>query len=222
MTLQEKQFRAKVFSQLSKKMKELFPVKVTELQYHNPWELFVAVVLSAQCTDDRVNQVTEKLFKKYKKLSDYVTADSKEFEQDIYSTGFYRNKTKNILSAAKIVQEKYAGVLPNTMEEMVKIPGAGRKTANVVLQNLYDAKTGIAVDTHVLRFAIRYHLTDYADPVRVERDLMEIIPKKDWRDAAYYIKQYGRSYGPARGWKQDQDPVWKTYQKITTSRTLKG
>lgn len=195
-------------------MKELFPVKVTELTYGSPWELFVAVVLSAQCTDDRVNQVTEKLFKKYKKLEDYVNADREEFQQDIFSTGFYRNKTKSILSAAKIVHEQYGGVLPDTMEEMVKIPGAGRKTANVVLQNLYDAKTGIAVDTHVLRFAKRYGLSDYSDAIRVERDLMEIIPKKDWRDAAYYIKQYGRSYGPARGWKKEEDPIWLLYQRI--------
>lgn len=200
--------RKKSWKKLFRKMKELFPVKKTELDYGTPWELLVAVILSAQCTDAQVNKVTQKLFKKYKRLEDYVKAKPSEFEKDIYSTGFYRNKTKSVLGAAKKLSKEFNGVLPKTMAEMITIPGVGRKTANVVLQNLYDLDTGIAVDTHVLRFAIRYGLTDFKDPVRIERDLMEVLPKKDWREAAYYIKQYGRSYGPARNWKREEDPVW--------------
>jgi len=158
----------------------------------------VAVQLSAQCTDKKVNEVTQKLFKKYKTLDDYVRAKPHAFERDIYQTGFYRNKTKNILAAAKIVKEKYKGKIPNTMEEILTLPGVARKTANVVLGNAYGIVEGIAVDTHVKRLTKKFGLTKETDPVKIEHDLMEIIPKKDWLLFTYLIIEFGRMYCPAR------------------------
>lgn len=208
--------RKKRWNKLYAKLVELFPVRVTELDYGDDWELLIAVILSAQCTDERVNKVTKKLFKKYKTINAYAKAKQRDFEQDIYSTGFYRNKAKNIIAAANMVQKKFKGKLPRTMSEMITIPGVGRKTANVVLQNLYGIHEGIAVDTHVKRFAIRFHLTDSSNPDSIERDLMKVIPQKDWRDAGYFIKQYGRSYGPARNWDRTNDPLVKIYKKAGT------
>jgi len=168
------------------------------LRYGNNWELLVAVMLSAQCTDKKVNEVTAKLFKKYRSLDDYVRARQKDFEQDIYSTGFYRNKAKNILKAAKLVKNKFGCKLPKTMKEMLTLPGVARKTANVVLGNAYGVIEGIAVDTHVRRLAKRFGLTKHNDPVKIERDLMELIPKKDWFKTTYLFIEYGRKYCTAK------------------------
>jgi len=179
-------------------LKRRYPKAHIALRYSNNWELLVAVELSAQCTDTMVNKVTEKLFKKYRTLDDYVNARPEEFEQDIRSTGFYRNKARNILAAAKMVKEKFGGTLPKTMEAMLSIPGVARKTANVVLGNAHGIVEGIAVDTHVRRFAIKFDLSDYQDPVRIEKDLMAIIPKKEWFDFTYRIINYGRDICPAR------------------------
>jgi endonuclease-3 len=154
------------------RLKRLFPKAGIMLRYHNNWELLVAVILSAQCTDKKVNEVTEKLFRKYPTLDDYVRARPKAFERDIYSTGFYRAKTRNILRAAALVKQKFRGELPKTMREMLAIPGVARKTANVVLGNAYGVVEGIAVDTHVRRIARQLGLTDHDDPVKIERDLM--------------------------------------------------
>ena len=180
------------------RLKKLHPEAGMILKYGNNWELLVAVMLSAQCTDKKVNEVTPKLFKKYRTLADYVHADPKEFEKDIHSTGFYRNKTKNILSAAKMVSEKFDGKIPKTMVEMLAIPGVARKTANVVLGNAYGVVEGIAVDTHVSRLAQRLDLTDYADPVRIERDLMQLLPPEEWFRFTYLLIDYGRKYCVAR------------------------
>ncbi len=158
----------------------------------------MAVVLSAQCTDKKVNEVTEKLFKKYRKLDDYVRAKKSEFEKDIRPTGFYRNKTKSILSAAKVVKEKFGGKLPRTMAEMITIPGVGRKSANVILGNAYGIVEGIAVDTHVRRLSRLLGLTKHNDPVKIERDLMQIVPKNDWFKFTYLLIDYGRKYCSAR------------------------
>jgi len=181
-----------------KELKKLFPNPKIALRYGTNWELLVAVILSAQCTDKKVNEVTEKLFKKYRKLDDYVHADQKVFEQDIRSTGFYRNKAKNILAAAKMVKEKYKGRIPKTMEEMLAIPGVARKTANVVLGNAYGVVEGIAVDTHVMRLSRRFGLTKEKDPVKIERDLMSIVPKKEWFMFTYLLIEYGRKYCTAK------------------------
>lgn len=202
--LQERKRKA---AKIVKKLKELFPDAKIALNYGNNWELLVAVELSAQCTDKKVNEVTAKLFKKYKKLNDYVNADPKEFEQDIKSTGFYHNKAKNILAAAKMVKERFDGKIPKTMEEMLQIPGVARKTANVVLGMAYGVVEGVAVDTHVIRLANLLGLTDQKDPVKIERDLMEILPKEDWLGFTYRLIDYGRKYCPARPHSHEQCPL---------------
>ena len=195
-----------------KKLKKLIPDAKIVLNYSNPWELLVAVVLSAQCTDKKVNEVTEKLFKKYRTLNDYVKADPREFERDIRSTGFYHNKTKNILAAAKMVKEEFNGKIPRTMEEITTIPGVARKSANVILGNAYCVVEGVAVDTHVIRLSRELGLTTESDPVKIERDLMAIIPKKDWFIFTYLIIEYGRKYCPARPHVHSKCPLAKFHQ----------
>lgn len=179
-------------------LKKLLPGAGMILSFSNHWELLVAVMLSAQCTDKKVNEVTAKLFKKYPTLAHYLEAKPKEFEKDIHSTGFYRNKTKNVLAAAKFVQEQFGGKIPATMAEMLAIPGVARKTANVVLGNAHGVVEGIAVDTHVSRLAQVFSLTDWHDPIRIERDLMDVVPKKQWFSFTYLVIEFGRKYCPAR------------------------
>jgi len=192
------------------------------LQYTNTWELLVSVILSAQCTDIMVNKVTKKLFAKYVTLHDYVHADIHEFEKDIKSTGFYHNKAKNILASAKLVSEKFGGVVPQTMEKILTLPGVARKTANVVLGNAYGVVEGIAVDTHVHRLSQRLRLVDLtkiggkklmvferagkmiidytkdADPVKIENELMGRISKSLWFQTTYYLINHGRAVCTAR------------------------
>lgn len=177
-----------------RKLLKLFPKAGMMLKYSNHWELLVAVMLSAQCTDKKVNEVTEKLFRKYRTLNDYVCAEPKKFEKDIFSTGFYRNKTKNILAAAKILKKKFHGRLPRTMKEMLILPGVARKTANVVLGNAYGIVEGIAVDTHVKRLANRLGLSKHRDPNKIERDLMSLFPRRQWFKLTYLLIEYGRAY----------------------------
>lgn len=181
-----------------KALKSLFPNPKIALRYRNPWELFVAVVLSAQCTDKKVNEVTETLFKKYRTFNDYVKANLKEFQDDIKPTGFYRNKAKNILAAAKMLKEKFHGKIPRTMQEMLTLPGIGRKSANVILGNVYGVVEGIAVDTHVRRLSKKLGLTDNDTPEKIEQDLMEVIPREEWFSVTYRLIEYGRKYCPAR------------------------
>jgi len=192
-------------------LKRLYPDSKAELRYSNNWELLVAVILSAQCTDKRVNEVTKKLFKKYRSLRAYLGVSQKEFEQDIKPTGFYRNKAKHILGAARVVKEKFSGVLPKTIEEMITIPGVGRKTANVVLANAYGIHEGIAVDTHVRRLVLKFDLSDYKDPVQIERDLMAFIPKKDWRYVNHQMVMYGRYHCRARKHDCKKHPLTHIY-----------
>lgn len=189
--------RARVHSILHL-LRRSYPDAKIVLRYHNSWELLVAVILSAQCTDVMVNKVTEKLFIKYPTLTDYENADLKEFEEDIKSTGFYHNKAKNILAAAKLIKEKFHGTIPKTMEEMLTIPGVARKTANVVLGNAYGVIDGIAVDTHVLRLSQRLGFVDGdykkdADPVKIEKQLMAVVPKADWFNLTYLLIDHGRA-----------------------------
>ena len=192
-------------------LKKLYPHPKIALQYGNNWELLVSVILSAQCTDKKVNEVTPVLFKKYRALNDYVKAKQAAFERDIRPTGFYRNKAKNILAAAKIVKEHFGGTLPKTMEEMLTIPGVARKTANVVLGNAYGVVEGIAVDTHVRRFALKFDLSDSGDPVRIERDLMALLPKKEWFLITYRLINYGREICTARPHPCEGHPLSKIY-----------
>lgn len=194
-------------------LKQLFPKSKTALNYSNNWELYVAVVLSAQCTDKKVNEVTEKLFKKYPKFDDYLKASPQEFERDVRPTGFYRNKTKNILAAANFVKEHFNGKLPKTMEEMLKIPGVGRKTANVVLGNAYGVVEGIAVDTHVRRLSRLFGLTKENNPDKIEKDLMAILPKEEWFNFTYKLIDYGRGYCPSRPHRHEKCPLYKYEQQ---------
>lgn len=199
-------------------LKKLFPKAGIVLRYSNPWELLVAVVLSAQCTDKKVNEVTEKLFQKYKTLDDYVKADQKEFEHDIRPTGFFRNKTKHILAASRLVKERFLGKVPRTMSELLSLPGVARKTANVVLGNAYGIVEGIAVDTHVRRLSIKLGLTRHTDPERIEQDLMALLPKSEWFCFTYYMIEYGRQICPARKHECSQHPLTlllKTLHKRT-------
>lgn len=199
----------KRWQKIAKKLKKLFPRAKIALTFKNPWELVVAVQLSAQCTDKKVNEVTPALFKKYRTLNDYVKANPRDFEKAIHSCGFYRAKTKNILSAAKVLKEKYHGKLPKTIDEITKIPGIGRKSANVILGNAYGVVEGIAVDTHVKRLANVLGLSKEKTPEKIEKDLMAIIPKKDWFTATYMIIDYGRKYCVARPHKHELCPLTK-------------
>lgn len=185
-------------SRLAQKLKELFPDPHTPLVHSNPWELYVAVALSAQQTDVGVNKVTELLFKKYKNLGDYQKASLVEFESDIKKINFYKGKAKAIKKAADIVAAEYKGKMPETMDELLKLPFIGRKTANVILQEAFGKTEGIVVDTHVRRLAKLFGLTKEQDPLKIEKDLMEILPKEDWRHFALALILYGRKYCPAR------------------------
>lgn len=178
-------------------LKRLFPHAKIMLRFSSPWQLLVAVMLSAQCTDKMVNIVTAKLFKKYRTLDDYINVSPKEFELDIFSTGFYRAKTKHIVATAQIIKNKYKGELPHTMKEMRQLPGVGRKTANVVLGNAFGVVEGIAVDTHVIRITRVLGLTKNRDPEKIEKDLMKIVPRKEWLHFTYLLIEYGRKYCPA-------------------------
>ena len=197
---------------INRMLKQLFPDAGMFLKFRTPWECMVAVQLSAQCTDKKVNEVTPKLFKKYRTLDAYVRAKPREFEKDIHSTGFYRNKTRNILAAAKMVKTKFGGKLPRTMTEMLTIPGVARKTANVVLGNVYGVVEGIAVDTHVRRLSIAWGLTKHNDPVKIERDLMAELPKKEWFAWTYRVIEYGRKFAPAHKKDHSDEPLAKYYK----------
>jgi len=177
------------------------------LTYRTPWELLVAVQLSAQCTDKKVNEVTPRLFRKYRTLDDYVRAKPREFEHDIHATGFYRNKTKNILAAAKAIRSKFKGNVPRTMSQMLTIPGMGRKSANVVLGNAFGVVEGIAVDTHVLRLSRVLGLSDHRDPEKIEKDLMALYPKSEWFALTYRLITYGRTYCTAKTKDHTHEPL---------------
>lgn len=192
-------------------LKKLFPEAKIALNFSSHWELLVAVVLSAQCTDKKVNEVTEVLFRKYPALEDYLDADAREFERDIKPTGFYRNKAKNILASARIVREKHGGKIPKTMDELLALPGVARKTANIVLGNAHGIVEGIAVDTHVRRLSRKLGLTDNRDPDKIERDLMALLPKEEWFDFTYRLIEYGRKICPARKHECTNHPLTRIY-----------
>lgn len=162
------------------------------LSYANPLELLVATILSAQCTDERVNIVTRTLFKKYQKTEDYAKASLRELEREIKSTGFYRNKARHIRATCQVLVEKYESRVPKTMEELLELPGVARKTANIVLQNAFGIVDGIAVDTHVRRLSARLGLTRNRDPNRIEHDLMRIVPRKSWMQFTDLLIFHGR------------------------------
>ena len=203
-TFDAKKKRArKIFSAL----KKTYPDAKISLRYSNPWELLVAVILSAQCTDKKVNEVTRALFKKYLTLDDYAAAIPKEFERMVRPTGFFRAKTKAILASAKIVKEKFGGAVPRTMEEILQLRGVARKSANVILGNAYGVVDGIAVDTHVRRLSNRLGLSAHHDPVKIEKDLMALLPRGDWFRATYLLIEHGRAICTARDPRCDLCPL---------------
>jgi len=181
-----------------KLLEKQYPRAKTALHYSSPLEILVATILSAQCTDKRVNVVTKSLFKKYRTVEDYANADLAELEQDIRSTGFYRNKAKNIKNAGQMLVEKFDSQVPNTMEEILELPGVARKTANIVLSNAYGVIEGIAVDTHVRRLSKRLGLTENTNPDKIERDLMQIVPRSHWKRITNLLISHGRNVCMAR------------------------
>jgi endonuclease-3 len=180
------------------RLRKIFPDPKIALEHRDPLQLLVATILSAQCTDERVNQVTPGLFKKYRTAKDYAEANVAEFEQEIRSTGFFRAKAKSIINCGKQIVEKHGGEVPRTMEELVQLPGIGRKTANCVLGGAYGIASGVVVDTHVRRLAQRMGLSKDDDPEKIEQDLMEIVPKKDWIDFGNMLIWHGRKTCQAR------------------------
>ncbi len=179
-------------------LREEYPDAKPALNYGNPLELLVATVLSAQCTDAQVNRVTEDLFKKYRTVEDYANADPRKLEEEIYSTGFYKNKAKNIKAAARLILERHNGGVPDTMEELITLPGVGRKTANIVLSRGFGVIEGIAVDTHVKRLSGRLGFTKNTDPVKIEQDLMALTPKKEFDSLSMTLILHGRKVCTAR------------------------
>ena len=178
-------------------LKKTYPRAKIALEFVNPLELLIATILSAQCTDKRVNMVTEELFKKYKSPSDWAKADVKQIEEDIRSTGFFHNKAINIKAACTRIAEHYGGEVPNTMEELLTLPGVGRKTANCVLGDAFGIP-GITCDTHVIRLSRRLGLSENSDPVKLEFDLADIVPKKNWTAFSHLVITHGRNVCMAR------------------------
>lgn len=179
-------------------LKKEYPQAKIVLNFSTPLEILVATVLSAQCTDKRVNIVTKSLFKKYRKVQDYAKANLKTFEQEIRSTGFYRNKAKNIISAAQKIIKDFGGKLPDSMDKLLQLPGVARKTANIVLLNGFGKVDGIAVDTHVRRLSQRLGLTKNQDPQKIEQDLMKLLDKKEWGKFSYLLIDHGRKICDAK------------------------
>ncbi len=193
--LEERKVRAK---KIVAYLKKAYPKSKSELQYTTQFQFVVAVVLSAQCTDKVVNRVTDKLFKKYKTPRDFATADARVFEQEIGSIPFFRNKTKAILVAAKIVADDFGGHIPRDAEHLQTLPGVGYKTAHVVMGELFHEWSGIPTDTHVKRFAYRFDLSDNRDLGKISKDLEKLVSKKDWKYVNNGLVLYGRYICPAR------------------------
>ena len=173
-------------------LERTYPTAHCELNFSNPLELLIATILSAQCTDKRVNIVTESLFKKYRSAADYANADVAELEKDVRSTNFYKNKARNIKAACATIVEKHGGNVPQTMEELIELGGVGRKTANVVLGNAFSINIGVVVDTHVARLSQRLGLTKHADPAKIETDLMKVVPQAKWALFSHLLIWHGR------------------------------
>jgi endonuclease III len=180
------------------RLKLLYPDAVCSLDYETPVQLLVATILSAQCTDERVNKVTPELFRRYPDAASLAAADPEEIVNLVRSTGFYRNKAKNIQAACRMIMTEFGGEVPRTMAEMIKLPGAARKTANVVLAHAYGINAGVTVDTHVKRLCGRMGLTKHTDPIQVERDLIKLLPQPDWENWSIRLIYHGRAVCDAR------------------------
>lgn len=201
-------------------LKKAYPAARCSLDHHSPLELLVATILSAQCTDERVNLVTKVLFKKYRSAKSYASVRQEELERDIQSTGFYRNKAKSIRAMAASLIEKHGGKVPQTMDELTDLAGVGRKTANVVLGNAFGQNIGVVVDTHVARLSQRLALTKQTDPVKIEQDLMQVVPQEDWTLWSHLLIHHGRAICTARKPKCGECPILTycpTGQKLVKS-----
>ncbi|KAB1443694.1 endonuclease III [Pseudodesulfovibrio senegalensis] len=192
--MNKKERALEIYSRLAKR----YPAPEPALDWTNAWELLVATVLAAQCTDERVNKVTPALFKRWPSISDMAAADIAELEEAVRSTGFFRNKAKNLKNAAARIMDVFDGTVPSTMSDLISLPGVARKTANIVLSNAYGIHEGIAVDTHVKRLTYRMGLTKNTDPVRIEKDLMPLYPRETWGDVNHFLVYYGREVCNAR------------------------
>jgi endonuclease-3 len=186
---------------------ELFPHATCALHHKNPWELLVATILSAQCTDERVNKVTPGLFEKYPTLEDFAAVNQDVLANDIRSTGFFNNKAKSLIGAAKKILSGFQGKVPQTMDELLTVPGAARKTANVVLGTAYGIAAGVVVDTHVQRISLRLDLTRNEEPIKIEKDLMKILPQDRWILFSHQVIHFGRQICVARKPKCAQCPL---------------
>lgn len=193
------------------RLSKIYPHPQTALQFKTPLQLLISTMLSAQTTDKVVNLVTPSLFEKYKSANDFANASLEELNNEVKRINFHYNKAKNIKAACIILVEKFGGKVPSTMEDLDSLPGVARKTANVVLGNAFHKAEGIAVDTHVMRLSKKLGLTEQTDPVKIEKDLMKIVPKEKWTDFSHYLIYYGREYSPARPHKDDNSPLQDLY-----------
>lgn len=197
MRLKDDDLKARL-ARIIRRLRNEFPDAGCALNHTNPLELLVATILSAQCTDQRVNIVTSDLFRKYRRCEDYVAVDQSELERDINSVTFFRNKSKSIQGACRKLIEKHSGCVPDQMDDLVELPGVGRKTANVVLGNAFGIASGVVVDTHVSRLSRRLGLTMNKDPQKIEADLMMIVPRREWIDFSHLLILHGRKTCKAR------------------------
>lgn len=193
--------------EIIKRLSKVYPNPKTALSYSKPHELLIATILSAQATDKLVNLVTPELFKKYKTVRDFAKAPIEKIDDMVKRVNFHINKSKNIKTACQIIMESFNGEVPDNMEDLDSLPGVARKTANVVLGNAFKKAEGIVVDTHVMRLSRKLGLTDKTDPVKIEKDLMEIVPKENWIDFAHLLINFGREYCPARPHHCDNCPL---------------
>jgi endonuclease-3 len=185
-------------AEIHRRLNSEYPHSTTALEYRTPIQLLISTILSAQCTDVRVNEVTKVLFQRYRTAQDFAEVSIEELEDVIRPTGFFRNKAKNIKGCCKAVIERFGGEVPNTMDELVQLDGVGRKTANCVLGNVFGLNEGVVVDTHVIRLSNRLGLTAWSDPVKIEQDLMRLIPRESWTLIAHQIIDHGRAVCNAR------------------------
>lgn len=195
-------------AQILETLDRMFPDATCALHHSNPWELLVATILSAQCTDERVNKVTPGLFRKYPAMEDFANVSHAELARDVHSTGFFNNKARSIIGAANRILSEHHGEVPQTMEELLQVPGAARKTANVVLGTAFGIASGVVVDTHVQRIARRLDLTREINPVKIEMDLMKSIPRDRWIRFAHQLVLHGRNLCTARNPKCAQCPLY--------------
>lgn len=199
--------RKEIAKEIIRRLSTLYPHPKSALHHTNPWQLLVATILSAQTTDKLVNKVTPALFNKYKTVQAFADAPVEDINAMIQRVNFHNNKAKNIKATAQKILEKFHGEVPRTMEELDSLPGVARKTANVILSDAFQKPAGIVVDTHVVRLANKLGLTTHKDPVKIEKDLMAIVPKDQWQYFGHYLVYFGREYCPARPHKCDNCPL---------------